>query len=134
MLLLGLISQDLFIVAQKYKASKKKLSQFSTAKLISSISSKKAIIAQVIDFILHVVYNRPKRKSREKFHTGESRYAMPFITKGKTKKFVEIKLLPPDKQSLHMKILEVNFVSCGRANCVNQHFEILNLVDDDWNV
>ena len=36
--------------------------------------------------------------------------------------------MPPDEQSLHMKILRANFVSCGAANCVNQHFEILNLV------
>ena len=91
------------------------LSQPSTTKLISSLSSKRAIIAQVIDFILHVVYKRPKKeKSPDK-----SRYAMLFFTKGKKKKLVETKLLPADEQSLHMKILSANFVLCGRANCVN---------------
>ena len=63
MLSLGLIPQVLFIVAQKYKASKKMLSQPLTTKLISSISSKRAIIAQVTDLFLHVVYNRPKIES-----------------------------------------------------------------------
>ena len=33
-----------------------------------------------------------------------------------------------------MKILRTNFVSCGAAVCVNQHFEILNLVDYGWKV
>ena len=40
----------------------------------------------------------------------ESRYAMLFVTKGKKKKFVETKLLPPEEVSLHMKILRANFV------------------------
>ena len=56
---------------------------------------------------------------------------MLFVTKGKKRKFVETKLLPPDEQSLHLKILEANFVSCSGANCVNQ---TLNLVDYGWNV
>ena len=33
-----------------------------------------------------------------------------------------------------MKILRANFVSCAGANCVNQHFEILNPVDYSWKV
>ena len=65
---------------------------------------------------------------------GEIRYAMLLVTKGKKKKFVKTKLLPPDEQSLHMKILRANFVLCVAANCVNQHFEILNLVDYGWKV
>ena len=40
--------------------------------------------------------------------------------------------MPPDKQSLHMKILRATFVSCGGASFVNQHFQILNLVDHGW--
>ena len=59
---------------------------------------------------------------------------MPFVTKGKKKNFVDTKFLPPDEQSLHMKILRANLVSCSGANCVNQHFEILNLVDYGWKV
>ena len=35
---------------------------------------------------------------------------------------------------LYMKILRANFVLCGGSNCVNQHFEILNLVEYDWKV
>ena len=59
---------------------------------------------------------------------------MLFVTKGKKKKFVETKILEPDEQSLHMKILRANFVSCVAANYVHQHFEILNLVDYGWKV
>ena len=49
----------------KIQSLKKMLSQPSTTKLISSLSSKRAIIAQVIDFILHVVYKRPKKERRK---------------------------------------------------------------------
>ena len=60
------------------------LSQSSTTKLISSLSSKKAIIAQVIDFILHVVYNKRNRKRSH----GESRNPMPFAKKAKKDKIL----------------------------------------------
>ena len=60
----------------------------------------KAIIAHLIDFILHVVYNKPNIEKSP----GESRYAMLFVTKEKKKKFIETKLLLLDEQSLHMKI------------------------------
>ena len=106
------------------------LSQPSTTKLIPSLSSKRAFIAQATDFILHVVYNRPMREKSP----GESRYAMLFVTKIKKKKFVETKFLSSNEQSLHMKILRANFVSCGEANSVNQEFEILNLVDCGWKI
>ena len=33
-----------------------------------------------------------------------------------------------------MKTLRANFVSCAGANCVNQHFEVLNPVDYGWKV
>ena len=47
---------------------------------------------------------------------------------------VETKLLVPDEQLLHMKILSDNFVLYGGTNCVNQAFEILNLVDYGWKI
>ena len=46
--------------------------------------------------------------------TRENRYTMLFVTKGKKKKFVENKFLPQDEQSLHMKILEANFMWWGK--------------------
>ena len=54
---------------------------------------------------------------------------MLFVTKGKTKIFVEIELLLPEEQSLHMKILRANFASCVGIHFFNQHFEILNNLD-----
>ena len=98
-----------FYHCSKIQSSQKLLFQPSTTKLIYSLSSKKAIIAQVIDFILHVVYNKPKRESSPM----ERRYAMLLVTKGKKKNFIETKLFLPDEQLLHMKILRANFVSCG---------------------
>ena len=111
MLLPGMISQDLFILPSLKNAKLKKkeeLSHPSTIKLIYFLSSKKADIAEVIDFILHVVYNRPKREKSP----GENRYTM--LKGKKKKKFVETKLLPPGEQSLHMKTLIANFHMVGQ--------------------
>ena len=97
----------------------------ATNNKINIVSSKNAITAQVIHFVLHVVYNETKREKSP----GESRYAILFVTKWKKKKFAETKLFLLDEQSLHMKMLRANFVSCCGANCVNQYFQILSLVD-----
>ena len=70
-------------------------------------------MAQVIGFILHVVYNKPKRKKSP----GESGYAMLFVTKGKKKKFFETKLRRQMNNHYKMfKVLRVKFVSCGGTN------------------
>ena len=87
----------------------------TTNNKINIVSSKNAITAQVI----HLVYNKTKREKSP----GGSRYAMLFVTKWKKKKFAETKL------SVHMKMLRANFLSCCGSNCVNQYFQILNLVD-----
>ena len=66
---------------------------------------------------------------KERKSPGESRCAILFVTKGKKKKLVETELFPPEEQSLHKKILGVNFVSYGWASSLKQHFEILNPVE-----
>ena len=57
-------------------------------------------VAKIIDFVLYIVYDRPKRKKTP----GESRYAILFVRKGKKKVFLQAKQLPPDERSLCMKI------------------------------
>ena len=106
------------------------LSQPSPTKLINSLSSKKANNAEVNAFTLQVVCSRWKGEKSP----GESRCAILFVTKGKKKNLAETELLPPDEQSLHMKILRVNFFSYGWASGLKQHFEILNPVEYGWKI
>lgn len=58
---------------------------------------------------------------------------MLFVEKGKKKKIVETKLLQPDEQLLHIKILRALF-HLAEQILVNENFEILNLVDHCWKV
>ena len=106
------------------------LTQPSAINLLSSLATVRADIAQIIDSVLHIVYNRPKRENTP----GKSRYAMLFIKKGKKKVFVQTKQLPPDKRSLRMKISRANYISYGWENCLNQHFEIPNPLEYGWKI
>ena len=64
----------------------------SYGNLLSSLSTDQTNIPDVMDFIIHVIYNRPNReKSR-----GDSRYAMLFVGKGTKRKFASTKSLIPD--------------------------------------
>ena len=86
--------------------------------LLSSLATVRVEVAQIIDFVLHIVYNLPKREKTP----GESKYAMLFVKKGKKKVFIQTKQLPPDKRSLRMKLLRANYISYGWENCLNQKF------------
>ena len=85
------------------------LTQLSAINLLFSLATVRVDLAQIIDFFLHIVYNRLKREKTP----GEGRYAMLFVKKGKKKVFVQTKQLPPDKRSLRMKILRANYISYG---------------------
>ena len=106
------------------------LTQPSAINLLSSLATVKVDVAQIIDFVLHIVYNRPKREKTP----GESRYSMLFIKKGKKKVFVETKQLPLDEKSLCVKILRANYISYGWENCLNQHFEIPYPLEYGWKI
>ena len=96
-----------FFWRSKTQCFKKSIAQPSTTHSLSSLSSEKVNLSDVIDFVLHTVYNRPKREKTP----GESRYAMLFVKKGKKNVFVQTKQLPPDEKSLKMKFLRTNFMS-----------------------
>ena len=76
------------------------LTQTSTINLLSSLATVRVDVAQIVDFVLRIVYNRPKREKAP----GKSRYAMLFVKKGEKKVFVQTKQLSPDERSLCMKI------------------------------
>ena len=59
----------------------------SAINLLLSLATVRVNVAQIIDFVLHIVYNRPKR---DKTYC-ESRYAMLFVKKGRKKVVVQTK-------------------------------------------
>ena len=98
-----------FYRRSKIQNFKKMLTQTSAINLLFSLATVIVDAVQIIDFVLHIVYNRPKREKTP----GESRFAMLLVKKGKKKVFVQTKQLLPDKRSLRMKILRANYISYG---------------------
>ena len=111
-----------FYRRSKTQVFKKMQANTSSAKLLLSLKEKSANIKEVTDFILHTVYNRPKREKTP----GDSRYAMLFVGKGNKKRFASTKSLPPDQKSLEKKILRANLISHSWINCLNGHYEQLD--------
>ena len=103
-----------FYRRSKIQSFKNMLTQPSAINLLSFLATVRVDVAQIIDFALHIVYNRPKWEKTP----GESRYAMLFVIKEKKKVFVQTKQLPPDERSLCMKILRANYISYGWENCL----------------
>ena len=98
-----------------------------TMSLLSSLQSLQADVNAVTDFILHVVYSRPKKEKTP----GDSRYAMLFTGKG-TKRITPSKRLPPDHKSLTCHIQRVNLVVHGMINCLNVTYDQLDPLQYGW--
>ena len=119
-----------FYRRSKIQSFKKMLTQPSAINLLFFLATVRVDVAQIIDFVLHMVYNRPEREKAP----GESRYTMLFVKKGKKKVLVQTKQLPPYERSLLMKILRANYISYCWENCLNQHFEIPNPLVYGWKI
>ena len=76
---------------------------------LSSLSSRNIDFDCVVEFILRVIYNRPRTETTP----GDSRYAMLFVKK---RKFSDNNRLTPDESSLKMKIKRAYYVTQGILN------------------
>ena len=115
-----------FFRRSKIQSFKKLIANPNNADLLQFLTTENANISDVTDFVLHVIYNRPRRERTP----ADSRYAMLFV--GKQNKFASTKALPPDQKSLTLKILRANFVSHGWANCLNGNYEQLDPLRYGW--
>ena len=80
---------------------------------LSSLSSRNIDVDCVIEFILRVIYNRPRTETTP----GDSSYPMLFVKKkGKKRKFSDNNRLTPDESSLKMKIKRAYYVTQGILN------------------
>ena len=68
--------------------------------LLDTLGTENPDYDKIIDFIVRTVHNRPANDETPK----DSRLAMLFGGKGKSRKFRSTKTLPPDRRSLLMKI------------------------------
>ena len=102
-----------FYGRSKYKCFKKMQTDQERIKLLDTLAQPHARCEEIIDFILHVIYNRPKREKTP----GDSRYAMMMSGKGKKKKFTPSQRLPPDSKSMQCDIQWANFVVNCMVNC-----------------
>lgn len=76
-----------FYHRSKIQSFKKILTLPSAINLLPSLATVRVNVAQIIGFVLHIVYNRPKRDKT----SCESRYAMLFVKKGRKKVVVQTK-------------------------------------------
>ena len=100
-----------------------------TVSLLSSLESSELILNDVTNFILHVIYNRPKKEKTP----GDSRYAMLFTGQGKKRKFTPWSMrLPPDSKLLKCHIQRVNLIVHGMVNCLNGSYDQLDPLKYGW--
>ena len=118
-----------FYKRSKIQAFKKMISKPDIyPKLLSSLSTHEANLEDVTNFVLYVIYNRP---SSEKI-PDESRYAMLFKGKKGSRTFNSLHILPPDINSLKMKVMRANYVSFLMSNCLNPRLTYLNPLNYGW--
>lgn len=90
-------------------------------KLLSSISSGEPDIIDVIDFVLHIVYNRPL-KEKTPWEASYNMMMKKKQTKDRKKKYSTTKDLPLDQSSLKMKILRASFAGHCMDNCLDKNY------------
>ena len=81
-----------------------------------------------IDFILRILYNRPRKEKTP----GDSRYAMMMSGKGKIRKFTPSQRLPPDRKSKQRHIQRANFVVNCLVNCLDATYRQPNPLNYEW--
>ena len=79
-------------------------------RLLLRLNTERDEVPDVIDFVIHIVYNRLKSEKT----SAQSRYATAIKTsKMGKKKFNDTGRIPPDESTLKIKIMRANFVTLG---------------------
>ena len=93
-----------FFGRSKYSKFKNMQKHSNGERLLLNLNTEKVEVPGVIDFSIHIVYNRPKSGKA----TAQSRYATAIKTRkiGK-KKFNDTRRISPDESTLKIKVLKV---------------------------
>ena len=94
------------------------MSKPQSYKMLLSLYSQNVVFDDIVDYVIHIIYNRPKKEKS----LLDSRYAMIYVGKGKKKKFASTKKIPPDEQSLFQKTKRAHLVSYSYYNCLQNDF------------
>ena len=110
-----------FYFRSKIQVFKKMLTTNNSHLLLQLMLTETLVIADVMEFVLRIVFNRPKKEKP----LGESRCIM---MTSKMKKmdgkitYPSSKNLPPDEALMKMKILQGTYVSIIMSSCLNPTF------------
>ena len=108
-----------FFRRTKFQGFKKMQKMNRSIELLETLGTPEPNIQEISNFILYVIYNRPKKEKS----VTESRVIMMFSKKGKGKcSKKSTKSIPPDEKSLKMKILRSNFVSHSWKHCLSNDY------------
>ena len=98
-----------YFVRSKYSIFTNTQNYSNTERLLLRLNTERVEVS-VIDFIIHIVYNRPKPEKT----AAQCRYGIAIKTsKIRKKKFNDTKRILPDESTLKMKIMRANFVRLG---------------------
>ena len=108
---------------------KKIQSNPSSKKLLSTFEPPEAKCDEVIDFILHILYNRLRKGKTPE----DSHYAMMMMSgKGQIRKFTPLQRLPPDRKSMQSHIQRANLVVNCMVNCLDGTYRQPNPLNYGW--
>ena len=108
-----------FVNMMNLKNSK---SRRNSVGLLDSLGTLEPDVKKISDFVIHTMYNRPIKENS----LSESRSAMLFVKQKGKKRFRSTTQIPPDENSLKMKILRCNLIAYGWRNCLNERYEPLD--------
>ena len=96
--------------------------------LLNSLGSQYPNLNEIIDFVIHTIYNRLQKEKTSK----DSRITMFLVKKGKKSDYKSTKLIPPDKKTMQLKILRAHYVSYMWKNCLNGRCMPLDPCEFGW--
>ena len=117
-----------FFRRSKYQAYKVMVNKTKSVSLLNSLGRQYPNLNEIIDFVIHTIYNRPKKEETLK----DTRIAMFLVKKGKKTDYNSTKLIPPDKEMMKMKILRAHYVSYMWKNCLNGRYTHLDPCEFGW--
>ena len=109
---------------------KKTKKRITSIHLLDTPGSEDTNFSQIIDFVLHTIYNRPIQEKYPK----DSRVAMLFSCTGKNRKFRSTKAIPADKSSITMKIKRANLVTHCWKQCLNPNYDSMGPTHCGWEI
>ena len=116
-----------FYGRSKYTIFKKMQKDRNAEIMLSSLNTERVNVPEVIEFILHIAYNRPKSEKT----AAQCRYTTAIkINRIGKKTFKDTRRIPPDESTLKMNIMRANYVTLGKSiefYCLHRSTKIISI-------